>query len=883
MSNFDFADYIPGAKPSENKSETKASDYGKFSFSDYTSSPPEKEERPGFFSWPGQLVSEGMVKRAYGEDYVSPLPEEEREKLGIIDRTIYDFKRDFQQHNVRTNQAGKNKSFLKGLTLGKSSQFDYYKHGPEEDEEWLFETAGEGALILLGQKVFFPSSYAAPAVASNPLTKPTVTEKAVKLAKEVAPSVGIGTAFESQKQLNRGEPQNIPKQVLKGIEYGLFHLALLGAKGAYNFFKNLKPKQQAQALVEGVIPDDLNPTSYKTYQNEVVPELQRIGRQELDAAHTKAVEANDLKYEQKLANTQAQHEADLLEIAQKQEATEQDIFAYEENYQNKLRQIQAEHEADLQRIEAENARSQAEFDAKEQEFAKTKATQDTVEQAINNIPTEESPSLEGRVSEGGEPLQVKPEFPEKPSSTKQRVGSVISPDKIENRYVAGSKNKAAVQATADAEYKAVQKLYDENIKINETIETTHPTLANELRSIIKEIDSIPEPSAPQKQIKNAAEKILNEIVSFDESGNITGYKPVNNNVLLNQAKSLRQSIDYDFAQANPRGVFMPTIESLENAALRAAAEKGNDAAVKANKAAKEAYKKWAETYQNDFIRTLRDTSNHKFSQSFDSSLNVDNFKALDNVLQKSNAGQQLASQTRRELITDQLSPFIKNPKKINPEALDEALNELSVVLRPGEEYAIRQSLAESRRAPVIIGTKVPTPKAPEAPKTKTIESVNIPLFKPPTKEIKFPSKVKIPLKGEVKPTKAMKEASDWMKITPEKVKDLTNTPTGIKKLKAQLSKSPEGKKLFEKVGHEKIKEILHGGKVKRVFTGKELEEFINKTDNYDILSEIMGEDTVKGLLDAAIQIKDKRMTVDLIKNLAIKASWLKTAVLFGIF
>jgi hypothetical protein len=219
------------------------------------------------------------------------------------------------------------------------------------------------------------------------------------------------------------------------------------------------------------------------------------------------------------------------------------------------------------------------------------------------------------------------------------------------------------------------------------------------------------------------------------------------------------------------------------------------------------------------------------------------------------------------------------------------LNELSAVISPHEKTAIQQTFVRARKAPPPVTTR------PQPPKLKELPQANIPLFKeqlkevPPVKEQlqkvplfkeqlkKVPqiTEVKIPLKQEVKPTSAMKLAAQEMKITPEKAMQLSKTPTGLKKLRADL-----GEKVFEDIGKYRVRDIYYGGNVKKIPTGKELKAAINKSDNYSILSEILGEKETADLLEAAEKVGDREASIENIQKIIKKVGVVKTFLLFGI-
>ena len=782
---------------------------------------------------------------------------------------------DLKTEREYLQSAGFVKSALSEATFGATEKADLLKPQEHELNQGLGSFVGMTApLGVLGALIKTPVNIV----------------KATRLGKKLISASGLvenlaltGGAFEAGKQIVKGEGVD-PKEIANtGLEFGAIGALFEAAPVAWNWLKSLNPSKQAQILVDGTIPPDLPPTQYKFYQDEVVPELRKIAESEYTTALEEATQKTNADFEQKMSNVKAQHEKDLYELNQKQQLSEEAQAKYDQDYQNRIKQIAAEHEAELDQLEKVNNQAIQEYEKSKVEWERTKSRQAAVENAIKSIPEESPEKLTGRVFREGEDVGLRPQSAVPQTTTlKDRVGSVISKDKIKNTYDAGQKNVKAVRASDEADYRVVRDLYEKSEQLNNEVEAIQPNLANELRFKIEEIKAIPDPSPPQKQVLSTAEKTLNALIEFDEFGNAVGFKPVNNRVLLEQAKALRYSQDYDFSHGNSTGIFKPVINSLEDAAEIGAISVGNTEAVEANQAARQAYREWADLYQNDLIRNYRNSSNHKYSQTFDSSLNVDDFIQLDKVLSRTNAGQQLSAQTRRELITKKLNPFFENPRKVNPEKFNEALAELSPVLQEGEEQAIRSSFNQARQTPVIEGKKLQGIEPPKEPKIKSIDKVRIPRYKPPRKPFQEITQVEIPLKPKVKPTPEMKLAAKKMNIEPEQAIKLTDTPTGFKKLKTDLSKTESGQQLFREIGKRKVKDIFFQGKVKHKFTGGELSEILNKGDNFNILSEILGEEATLDLLESSTAIAEKRMTIESLKKYAKKMGTVKAALLFGI-
>jgi len=104
------------------------------------------------------------------------------------------------------------------------------------------------------------------------------------------------------------------------------------------------------------------------------------------------------------------------------------------------------------------------------------------------------------------------------------------------------------------------------------------------------------------------------------------------------------------------------------------------------------------------------------------------------------------------------------------------------------------------------------------------------------------------------------KASDYLGKTPEKIEEMLNSRSGIRKLRTDLKGNPE---LFDKLAEEKTVEILKGGVVSgERITGKTMFDSLRNKKNYDILTEIYGENTInQALIDAKVAY-NKDMRID---------------------
>jgi hypothetical protein len=861
--DFDRNDYDLAEKDTISNSISEPYSYvDNFNIEDYRQPKSEEEQEAA------RIEKNYEKDLSYQKIKVPLVTKSEYDKMSISERKKYaeDLDRDlrYRQSTARFKGA------LSEASLGFSESYDELKLTGEPGE---FGGTVLGGLVSVG---IGAKALSYPFRILQGLTK---FGNAGQAALRIAHGVALGSGLETAKQTINGRGENDEYDSLKiaerGAEFGLFN-ALFEIPQFYRWVKGLLPGQKAQLLAENTIPKNLEPNQYKFYQDEIVPELQNAAKQEYESAYAKAIEENNLDYQQKLANTKAAHEMELQNISKEEANAAQEFEASKAEFENKMKQVQAEYEFNEKQIQQENELAIKEFEQQNQDFENLKKTQNVVDNAIKNAEISEA-NLEGRVTEGGNEIPFKPETPVRESPLENTVGNSISPQRIKNTRDAGNKNIAAIKAQANQEYKQSQELYNKSDQLNENIVSEQPNLVNDLRAIIEDLEGQSNLAAPQQKKLSSARKTLNDIVEVNKEGEIVGFKPVNNLRLLNEAKDLRQLMSYSFGESNAYGQLNPLVSVLQDAAEQAALSSGNTAAAEANQAARTFYRQWAKTYQTPLMRKYRNTNNLNPTKTFESSLNVDDFIQVDNVLSRTNAGQQLSMQTKRELVQKELGKFLKDPRKYNPSEFNSALENLEPVLSPQEIRNIKTEFLESRKTLGLKAEKINV-KETNAPKLKeSPEKTRIPTFKGKPKEVKKPETVNIPLKKPVTASPAMREAAHRMNITPEEALKKSNTVSGLKQMKKDLSS-----KSYKKVEDYKIKDIFYEGEVNRKFTGNEFYRILNKGDNYAIISEILGDEVTAELLEVSKKIADQKVTHDAVKKFGGKFVLIKSLHGFGL-
>jgi len=701
--------------------------------------------------------------------------------------------------------------------------------------------------------------------------------RAAKIASgaiDIAGSAAHGLLYGAVQEVGSGRaftesPGDTAQEIAKeGVLFGVLHGALKAVKGGYNWIKSLG-ENQTESLAKGLLPENLTENQYKFYTEEIYPAVQEEAKLMSTKATEEAMAEIEKSFKQDMSKARAEHENDLMELEKNNQLSEESFQGAQKQHQQEMQNYKAKYENKLQEVQRQNQEAQQMFEQQNQEFQQMQNRNRIVQSHLNSQMQSETPQ---------QPWIQAPTN-EMDNSIANEIGNIFSPNKVRSNSELGAANQTAIQANDAVDYSEVNRAYTLSEQLNSQVQTIHQNLSMNLLDRMHDIARIPSPSQPQRQLQGVITEILRNLVVMNEEGAITGFIPMGNRVLQEQAKSLRSYMDFNFQHGNMKGEFTPVVNAIEDAIDFAATSTGNIQAADANDQARALYRQWALDYNNDYIRPYRDTTNHSHEQLFESSLNIDNFRMVDNILNRSNAGQRLSGITKRSLIEKELSKFIDNPNTARSRHFDDTLNNLNPILSPNERSQIQDVFFK----PTFHPRRVSNIEQPEPPSLKPEPiAENIPLLAKKSGAKKEITEVKVPVKEKLKPTKEMLAAEKILKMKPGQLQKLANTPDGFHELKGLLSTSPNKEKLYEKIGKQKIMELMNEGNIKKNYTGKELFNVINKGRNYEMFSAILGEDAAQDLLITTQELSDKQFTVENVKKL-LKSKTLKVLIFHGLF
>ncbi len=491
--------------------------------------------------------------------------------------------------------------------------------------------------------------------------------------------------------------------------------------------------------------------------------------------------------------------------------------------------------------------------------------------------TEKPSALKQKVTKGAQPLglTVKTKI-ETPKTSKEVVGDLFSKDIVQSPTKGGEGLKTEIASNADRDYKKVNELYDVSDQYLKTEkgEISKSDRAS-LKEKLKELNGIDNDikSAPEKQLEKALEAIL-KVGQIQFQGVTLGKESVPALVLSNIKRSLSDKVNYDFAQAQPTGIFKPTIAILENAIQQTLSK--NPEALEAYNAAKQSYAEWADTYKNDYLRPFLDKSNKDYEKLFKSSMNPDEFNQLKKAL-KSKNGKKYENAILREFVENQIAPFTQ-PGRIDYDKFNEVLRRLRGVITPQQLGKVKEIIlqgsplkqkkitqplktlekekeAHQEKLKVhALAMKEKKAKHEELARQKKLEHLESEKEenRKHQEEIQKYKKKKKEHAEEVQKLKAQHEKEladyqeknkDFTELTekpPEHVIRQMDTMTGLRKIEKEIMQTPNGKKFLEKLKVWKAYDILSKGKINPNDNQMSLKELLNDRNTLAMLNELMG-------------------------------------------
>lgn len=279
----------------------------------------------------------------------------------------------------------------------------------------------------------------------------------------------------------------------------------------------------------------------------------------------------------------------------------------------------------------------------------------------------------------------------------EEIPQSISKERIKSTTHAGQElEKAVGEAYQDITGK-INKAYHKSRNMNKNIESIHPELVDNLQKASEDFKKIPDPSAPVARFIKSVEKLDNLLVERAPDGSIIGYKPVSNQILIDQIQEYNSIPDFDFPTDTKTGIFKPLINKLNVAIEKTAAN--HPKAIESWQEAKNLYAERSNLFSDPDVAKWTKLTDKNYSKDFLSSIEIDKIRKLTPVLKEASHHRDILQKMKRELVREKLDKFSSVGNRFKKQEIAEELAELEAVLTKDEIAEIERLIEESRTLP----------------------------------------------------------------------------------------------------------------------------------------------------------------------------------------
>jgi len=276
----------------------------------------------------------------------------------------------------------------------------------------------------------------------------------------------------------------------------------------------------------------------------------------------------------------------------------------------------------------------------------------------------------------------------------EEIPKSLSRERIKNTTSAGMELEKAVAKPYEELTKQENQAYEVSKKANKSIEAIHPELVHDLQASIEELSKIPDPSSPLKRYIISSRKLLRDLAEIDEAGTIHGYKPISNQILIDQIQEYNQIPQFDFPTDTKTGIFKSLIKKTTKAVDETAAK--HPKANKAWKEAKEIHARKSELFADRDVAKWTKLADKNYSAEFSSSINIDKIRKLEPVLKRTAEGRGVLQKLKREIVERMFKDYFPVGKRFDKAEISRAMAELEPILTADELKVIEQLFKEAQ-------------------------------------------------------------------------------------------------------------------------------------------------------------------------------------------
>lgn len=276
----------------------------------------------------------------------------------------------------------------------------------------------------------------------------------------------------------------------------------------------------------------------------------------------------------------------------------------------------------------------------------------------------------------------------------EEIPKTISPEKFKNTTKAGMELERAVSSPYKRLTRLEKKAYDRSRAANRGVEAIHPKLEASLKGSLEELEKIPDPSAPLKRFIESTKKVLNNISERAPSGELVGYKPISNQVLIDQIQEYNQIPKFDFPTDTKTGIFKTLINKLTEAVDKTA--KKFPQANRSWKKAKELHARKSELFADPDVSKWTKLSDKNYSKEFRSSIDIDKIRKIKPVLEETAHGRDVLQKMKRDLVEKTFEDYFPLGKRFERREIAAALSELEPILTKKELHVVERLFEEAQ-------------------------------------------------------------------------------------------------------------------------------------------------------------------------------------------
>lgn len=515
-----------------------------------------------------------------------------------------------------------------------------------------------------------------------------------------------------------------------------------------------------------------------------------------------------------------------------------------------------------------------------------KQLSEKITEASSSIPKEGKKSLSGRV-------EFKKDLPksfEHAISEEPPVSSAERGRNLSNRIKENAKNDRVPVTEA---YKQAEQITSAHADI-------YPDLAKKVDDLIAELESITRRNSGQEMVYQQAKAVRDLVGTSD------GLLKQNARKLIIQSDSASQLANYELPYTGYKGKIKSLVKDINESVINSLIRSGKKTEAQAVIHADKLYSRWANKYLGDQISPYLESKNlHPESLSITPTKNPESYRAVKNAI--GSRDDALINSIDRDIVADKLNRYYQDPKQLNTREYQKDLSNVQQLIGKDKaadvDYFLRKHSEktskyseEMHKQSEFVRKHISEPGTKLTKKSESIKLNQLAekISKKEKERISFNKEAELKYKHDLKRLKdqdrlsqkeyiqAKKAHEKLVKEEMAKIPDadsilgMLNSRSGIRELKKITSEQN-----FNTITKQKMRSILRENNIEKELTGDSLYRVLNNEKNYEIFSEIIGEQETEAARLAAKFAGKREIAIDTIKDLAKKKMILKFLGIVG--